>query len=343
MNSDFYKIAEFKELQKLPKAGEARNILQQLIRVVSPILIRRQWYVASLKEFYPKNQSLLGMNVNRGACILVRLRSSKSSESFLPWHSILGTMIHELVHNEIGSHSAQFYQLMDELWNEVEKDPSSFSNSTETPHQYNFDGKFQRIGGFNKGTNPFILAAEAALRRKQRATAGCGCAADQQQTQEGSSSGLSLKERMAEAALKRASANNSSGFQTFAQPCGGRNLPLSFPQPSNTVIDAAEEMTSWVCGICTEKNTAKRETPGQVCVWCGQGKGSRLQFSPEVEIIGKKRGRGLGDFERVKETIDVSRSRDASEREGKENSTTLVRSAGKGDTQSKVIEVIDLT
>lgn len=43
-----------------------------------------------------------GLNVNRGARIKVRLRQPGDKGSFLPYNSILGTLLHELVHNEIG-------------------------------------------------------------------------------------------------------------------------------------------------------------------------------------------------------------------------------------------------
>ena len=41
--------------------------------------------------------------------------SDLSLSVFMEWHDILGTLVHELTHNTIGSHSADFYALMDEL------------------------------------------------------------------------------------------------------------------------------------------------------------------------------------------------------------------------------------
>jgi hypothetical protein len=41
---------------------------------VNPLLQKRGWRVKLLCEFFPKNAGLLGMNVNRGSKILLRLR-----------------------------------------------------------------------------------------------------------------------------------------------------------------------------------------------------------------------------------------------------------------------------
>lgn len=41
--------------------------------------------------------------------------------SFYPYEALLHTMLHELVHMEIGPHSAKFYKMLDELRDECEK------------------------------------------------------------------------------------------------------------------------------------------------------------------------------------------------------------------------------
>ena len=64
----------------------------------------------------PKSQQLLGLNVNRGTRILIRLRYRTSeNECFLPYHQVLDTMLHEVAHNVFSDHSANFY----DLWNEL--------------------------------------------------------------------------------------------------------------------------------------------------------------------------------------------------------------------------------
>jgi predicted metal-dependent hydrolase len=38
---------------------------------------------------------------------------------------VLEVMLHELCHNEFGPHSASFYKLLDELWDEFEALPEN--------------------------------------------------------------------------------------------------------------------------------------------------------------------------------------------------------------------------
>lgn len=44
-----------------------------------------------------------------------------STGSFYPYENLLHTMLHELVHMEIGPHSAEFYKMLDQLRDECEK------------------------------------------------------------------------------------------------------------------------------------------------------------------------------------------------------------------------------
>jgi hypothetical protein len=52
--------------------------------------------------------NLLGLNVGGGGGhtreVKVRLRPARDPESFLPYESVLHTMLHELVHNVRGPH-----------------------------------------------------------------------------------------------------------------------------------------------------------------------------------------------------------------------------------------------
>lgn len=49
-----------------------------------------------LSEFSPRNPGLLGLNVNRGAEVKIRLRLARDDDSFYDWNHILGTMLHEV-------------------------------------------------------------------------------------------------------------------------------------------------------------------------------------------------------------------------------------------------------
>ena len=61
----------------------------------------------------------LGLNCGGGSGgtseIRLRLRHANSKNEFLPYTSILGTMLHELCHNHIGPHNQSFYALLTEL------------------------------------------------------------------------------------------------------------------------------------------------------------------------------------------------------------------------------------
>jgi hypothetical protein len=101
MNSKIYKIDGTKELTNMPHPALAKDLLERLVATTAKVVTNRKWSVKILKEFYPKNPSLLGLNVNAGSSIMIRLREARDMKVFLPWQSILGTMIHELTHNEI--------------------------------------------------------------------------------------------------------------------------------------------------------------------------------------------------------------------------------------------------
>jgi hypothetical protein len=65
----------------------------------------------------PSDPCILGLNCGGGAIIRIRLRKPNRETEFLPYESLLGTMLHELTHNEHGAHDAQFHKLLDEITN----------------------------------------------------------------------------------------------------------------------------------------------------------------------------------------------------------------------------------
>lgn len=119
---DFNKVWECKGLQNFPQAAIAKAMLDRLALQVEPIMKARKWRVVVLREFFPTNPGLQGMNVNRQT-IHIRLRPQSDRSAFLPWPHLLGTMLHELCHMVHGPHHADFYALLDELWAEVERLP----------------------------------------------------------------------------------------------------------------------------------------------------------------------------------------------------------------------------
>lgn len=130
---------------------QALALLHRIAKQVQPVMRKRGWRVPLLSEFSPKSPNLLvlslpqtqchldtspspvnlwrkqatlcciwqGLNINGGGGrtseIKIRLRPHNSEGSFFPYEDLLGTMLHELVHNVQGPHNAVFYKLLDEI------------------------------------------------------------------------------------------------------------------------------------------------------------------------------------------------------------------------------------
>ncbi|KAJ9511240.1 hypothetical protein QJQ45_017165 [Haematococcus lacustris] len=99
---------------------------------VQPIMRKRGWIVPLLTEFYPPNACLLGLNIGGGGVrklaapgrtreVRVRLRQARDRTLFFPFEHVLGTLLHELVHNVQGPHNSVFYKLLDELNDECDE------------------------------------------------------------------------------------------------------------------------------------------------------------------------------------------------------------------------------
>lgn len=108
-------IKKIAVLQKKPGKEDALKLLKDIAHSVSLLMRENGFKVTTLVEFYPKDRSLLGMNVNHGQKIMLRLRDPLDEFRFLPWESLIGTMLHELTHNVFGPHDQRFYSKLDEL------------------------------------------------------------------------------------------------------------------------------------------------------------------------------------------------------------------------------------
>ncbi|CAO0799942.1 unnamed protein product [Mucor circinelloides] len=118
MNND--PVKEYKALVKKPRHDEALQLLKRLASQVKPVLINHNWTIKNLVEFFPTNPNLLGMNVNRGWKVNLRLRPHYDETQFLEYEDILGTLLHEMAHIVRGPHDEHFYKLLDELKQETE-------------------------------------------------------------------------------------------------------------------------------------------------------------------------------------------------------------------------------
>lgn len=163
-------IAAIKTAQKKPltRVEEARKLLEKLHAEVKPLMRKYRWRVGKLTEFVPKDKNLLGLNVNSGAKICIRLRLPDDLTTFFPWEHIVGTMLHELTHNNIAPHNDKFYKLLDHLWEEYEalKDGTRVSGVT----LQGFEGKGKQLGSTSGPKDPISkrqAICAAAARRAQ--------------------------------------------------------------------------------------------------------------------------------------------------------------------------------
>ncbi|KAL3667119.1 hypothetical protein V7S43_008060 [Phytophthora oleae] len=161
-----FAIAEMKALVRQPQREHAQQLLEHLAAAVLPIMTRRRFRVRRLLEFFPKDGALLGMNVNRGAKIYVRLRPQRNPESFYSYEELLGTLLHELTHMVHGPHNQAFYQYLDELKREME---SLMVRGLvgEEGVKFSEAGEGQRLGGNSLGVPIRVAAVLAAKRREQ--------------------------------------------------------------------------------------------------------------------------------------------------------------------------------
>lgn len=143
-------------LKRQEMTNYAQEMMDKVYRYVLPLMRKRKYRVHKLVEFLPKNPNLLGLNVNHGQRISLRLRYHHNPREFLPFESILGTMLHELCHNTFGPHNASFFKLLDELSKELE-DMMALGFRGDV-----FYGSGQRLNTPPRGTSPPLLQSRAS-------------------------------------------------------------------------------------------------------------------------------------------------------------------------------------
>jgi hypothetical protein len=118
----------------------AEAILLRLGIIVTPILLALNMRIGSLAEMVPQENNpdfrLLGLNIDSGANIYIRLRSwagmqrslvAFGESTFMPFHHLLDSLLHEIAHNLFSDHGFDFLSLWNQLrfmvwmaWNEIE-------------------------------------------------------------------------------------------------------------------------------------------------------------------------------------------------------------------------------
>ncbi|ETV94772.1 hypothetical protein H310_11728 [Aphanomyces invadans] len=260
-NAGEWMIPTIQVLKRQSKKDEAQRILERIADHVLPICTKRQFKVRNLLEFFPKNGNLLGMNVNQGWKIFLRLRPASQPTTFLPFEDILGTMLHELVHMKIGPHNASFYKMLDELTREME-------NLLErgllgaAGAAFQDAGNGQSLGGMHVLPSQVsrVRASAALNRQKHQAImstnrlGGSAVAASD------------LRAKMLEAAEKRLLDSRACANITCTHEKSVPSTPAGQPHPTNTTREQFndDDDIEWQCPHCTFWN----KTTADACEMC---------------------------------------------------------------------------
>ncbi|KIX01759.1 uncharacterized protein Z518_09486 [Rhinocladiella mackenziei CBS 650.93] len=186
-------VDEFQHLSEKRRPAEALLMLRKIASTVKPIMRLRNWRVGVLCEFYPSEANLLGLNINRGEKICLRLRYPGDDTQFLPFENVVDTMLHELAHIVHGPHDQAFNVLWDKLRDEHE----ALARKGYTGE--GFLGKGNVLGGKRIPMSEIKRQARAAAERRRDLTKGSG----QKLGGQGILRGQNAREIIAAAAEKR--------------------------------------------------------------------------------------------------------------------------------------------
>ena len=193
-------------LKKGPSPEHCLQMLYGLSHRVSKLMQQHNLKIGVLQEFFPKDDNLLGLNVNHGQKVLLRLRRNNDPHMLLDEDMVLDTLLHELCHNSIGPHNDAFHKLWESyrsdqygnqalgLYNNflgMGKKIADDSGRTvidnnliaEKVKQKTRVGKGRKLGVVNKGKaieanllKPAEMARKAALERmKKFEEQSCSC------------------------------------------------------------------------------------------------------------------------------------------------------------------------
>ncbi|KAI5462138.1 WLM domain-containing protein [Mariannaea sp. PMI_226] len=162
-------VLSYVHLAKFPRANEALHTLRKVASMVKPIMRARSWKVGELAEFFPDQPNLLGLNVDRGRKICLRLRHPGDRNQFLPIESVVDTMLHELAHIVQGPHDSKFHA----LWDQLRDEHQGLLLKGYTGEGFLSEGR--RLGGGRMPTREVRrLAREAAEKRRNLPSGGTG-------------------------------------------------------------------------------------------------------------------------------------------------------------------------
>ncbi|GAB1191938.1 WLM domain-containing protein [Aspergillus pseudonomiae] len=161
-------VIEYQHDRHRPRESEALTMLKKIASLVKPIMRRRTWKVGTLSEFYPHQQNLLGLNINKGQKICLRLRYPYDERQFLPLEQVVDTMLHELCHIVHGPHNREFHA----LWNQLRDEYEELLMKGYTGEGFLSEGK--RLGGRRIPLHEVRRQAKAAAEQRRALSAGSG-------------------------------------------------------------------------------------------------------------------------------------------------------------------------
>ncbi|KAI1740260.1 WLM-domain-containing protein [Xylaria scruposa] len=161
-------IFSYSHLADFPRAADALHTLKKVASLVKPLMRARGWRVGELTEFYPNQPNLLGLNVDRGKRICLRLRYPGDRNQFLPLEQVADTMLHELAHNVHGPHDAKFHA----LWNQLRDEHLSLTLKGYTGEGFLSEG--HRLGGRAMPMDEARRLARISAERRRTLNAGSG-------------------------------------------------------------------------------------------------------------------------------------------------------------------------
>ncbi|GAA6031184.1 hypothetical protein JCM8097_004050 [Rhodosporidiobolus ruineniae] len=284
-------VGEFKVLKRQPDSKKAELLLMKIHSLVKPIMKKHGWYLPTLAEFFPTEPGLLGMNINRGEKILIRLRPHDDPYSFMPLEeSLIGTMLHELTHNLRGPHDDAFFKILDGLQDEYDAlRAKGYSGE-------GFLGNGRRVGeGVAHDTGVSMREARERMlkgiedRERVRKVLGTGGKLGGRVPE---TKGRRMGEVLAEAAERRARARKGCGSDdAHNHPSGSKKEDL--PPALQAEVDQAERDSRVVVIDLTASSDGEDEDEVQWPPAGPSGEG-RVKSEPQEEQLpspGKRRPR----------------------------------------------------
>ncbi|KAH9893440.1 WLM-domain-containing protein [Cubamyces lactineus] len=176
-----YTFHKIEPLPHLPNPAAARDLLTRLANdpAIRHVMRKHQFAIGLLTELAPHEQPhLLGLNVNAGQAIKLRLRTDRY-DGFRTYKEVRRVLCHELTHNVWGDHDNNFKELNSTLNKEVAEFERAQAAGThhlagpgfEYPHtaleaeaqEYVLGGDAQTLGGMGAAT-----ASDTPEERRRR-------------------------------------------------------------------------------------------------------------------------------------------------------------------------------